>query len=110
VWRYLHLVARHARLDLREIPLAHDLTDVLPAWSEPTVTMKVCLPSGPPGYSQTSEPSAFLRTGFGLARLRLDLLLVHPGGDRGYAGAAPEGGGEGCEVAARSVLGMISPQ
>jgi len=61
-----HLVARHARLDLREIPLAHDLTDVFTAWSEPTVTMKVCLPSGPPGYSQTSEPSAFLRTVSGL--------------------------------------------
>src|SRR5258708_9279069 len=32
------------------------------ARSDPRVTMYVCLPSGPPGYSQTSEPSAFFLT------------------------------------------------
>jgi len=34
----------------------------LTARSDPRVTMYVCLPSGPSGYSQTSEPSAFFLT------------------------------------------------
>src|SRR6266436_3469905 len=32
------------------------------AWSDPSVTMKVSTPSGPRGYSQTSEPSGFFQT------------------------------------------------